>query len=822
MPDVCIIFKRAAHAGIRKFALVVITTAILLLNAGLAAAAPAGETEKAGDAGKAAETKKEITIDAKSAFGYHSKQGAWLPLQIEAVNSGPDIEGQIKVVFSNQERFPVDYRTKAIIPSGSTKKFDLNIPVNEYTGSLKVQLVTGKKVLAEDKINLTFHPADQPVIGLLDRDPSEFRSLYGISPINGNSPVVLSLKHESFPEQVEVLSFFDILVIDDVNLNLDTKQQEALNRWVNQGGILAAGGGAGWQKVMPNLPPELVIAKVAGIETKNLDSLHRTLGSDGVTALGEQVQTAVFTDISGRGLYGDSGRYLAVEKAIGSGKVIYLAYDPALEPMAGWKGTGVLWQELLFGGQNPNPTDKSVAYTKFGGNPWALMEALNTIPQLQLPSLNGMAAVLGLYVLLVGPLSYLVLKKFDKREWTWVLAPALAIVFVAVIYVASFQERRSEVLTHQIGIVDVSVGTAFARAETTTGIFAPKFDTYRVELEGQQFINALQSNDYYRSYSPGQVPESQLIVEQSPTSTVIELKDMDAWIMRGFSHETDISLAGTISGELQFDSKGWVGMVTNNTEYDFTDGVLVTAYGFKKTGPLKAGKTLKIEMPKGSLGSQGPPFYYQIYNPGMQWQGPGSPPRQTQQEMLRQQLLEALFNGAEWNPGGGQTMFLAWSDQKIKGTVEIPGQDIKHYYTTLFKLPMQLKTDADNLNVPPGFIMGTVIDSSNIGLGPPGIIHMQPGGKAVYQFELPEGSFDTMEMYLSGGGGPVNMAGFLYNWETQEWDTFNVRQGSNAVKDYQKYANNDRMVKFRIESDRDGYEVTGVSISLSSKDGGKK
>ncbi len=814
MPDVSILFKRAGHAGIRKLMPAVIAITIFLLGAGLAAAAPAGETEKA------AEKKKEINIDARSAFGYHSKQGAWLPLQIEVANSGPDIEGQLKVVFSNQERFPVDYLTKAVIPSGSTKKFDLNVPVNEYTGSLKVQLTAGKKVLAEDKINLTFHPSDQAVIGILDREPSEFRSLYGLSSINGSSPVVLSLKQESFPEQAELLSFFDILVIDDINLDLNIKQQEALKRWVNQGGILAAAGGPGWQKVLPNLPPELVIAGISGVETRNLGSLHRMLASEGLTAPVEPVQTVVFKDISGRGLYGENGRYLAVEKVIGSGKVIYLAYDPALEPMAGWKGTGAIWQELFFGGQTLNTADKSVAYLKMGGNPWALTEALNTIPQLQLPSLNGMALVLGLYVLLVGPLSYLVLKKLDKREWTWVTAPALAVVFVAVIYMASFQERRSETLTHQIGVVDVSLGTTYARAETTTGIFAPKFDTYRVELEGQHFVNALPSFEY-RAYGPGQVPESQMVVEQSPRSTVIELKDMDAWVMRGFSHETDVSLDGTISGELQFDGSEWVSVISNNTEYDFTDGVLVTAYGFKKTGPIKAGETLKVEMPKGGLASQGPPFYYQIYNPGIQWQGPGAPPRQTQQDMLRQQLLEAMFNGAGWN-SGGQTMFLAWSDQKVKGTLEIPGRDIEHYYTTLFKVPVQMKTDPENLNIPPGFIMGTVLESSNIGFGPPGIIHMQPGGKAVYQFELPEGKFEAMELYFSGAGGPVTMAGFLYNWPEQKWDTFNVRPGSNNVKESQKYVNKDRMVRFRIESDRDGYEVTGVSISLSSKGGGEK
>ncbi|WP_418791924.1 hypothetical protein [Phosphitispora sp. TUW77] len=813
MPDISKLFKPAGHVWNRKIASLIITVIIVLLNAGLAVAAPDGETEKV------AETKKTITIDAKSAFGNHSKQGKWLPLRIEAANSGPDIEGKIKVVFSNQERFPVDYQTNAIIPTGSTKEFDLNIPVNEYTGSLKVQLITGKKVLAEDKINLTFHPVEQPIIGILDRAPSEFRSLYGLSLINGVSPVVLTLNHESFPEQAELLSFFDILVIDDVNLNLDSKRQDALNRWVNQGGILAVGGGPGWQKVIPNLPPELAIAKVSGVETRNLGSLHRMLGLKELTALEEPVQTALFSDISGRGLYGDAGRYLAIEKAIGNGKVICLAYDPALEPMAGWKGTGAIWQELLFGGHPLNTMDKTHLKYVAGGNTWAMIEALNTIPGLQFPSLKGIAAVLGLYVLLVGPLSYLILKKIDKREWTWIMAPALAIVFVAVIYVASFQERHNEVLTHQISIVDMSQGTTNARAETITGIFAPKVDTYRLELEGQHFISSLPAYDYIRSYGPGQVPEAQLVVEQSPRSTVIQLKDMDTWVMRGFGHETDISLAGNISGELKFDSNGWAGIVTNNTEYDFTDGVLVTAYGFKKTGPLKAGKTLKVEMPKGSLGSQGPPFYYQIYNPGIQWQGPGTPPKQTRQDVLRQQLLEALFNGAPWNPGGGQALFLAWSDQKIKGTIEIPGEDIKQFYTTLFKLPVNLKIDTENLNIPPGFIMGTVIDSTNVALGPPGVVQIQAGGKAVYQFELPKGYFDNMELYLSGSG-PTTMIGFLYNWEEQEWENFNVRPGSNVIKDYAKYVNKNRMVKFRIESDRDWYEVNGVSISLTRKGGG--
>jgi len=771
----------------------------------------------------AQESEKEVSIDARNMFGSYARQGAWLPIQVDIVNKGPDIQGKLVVIYGNNDQYLTDYITRVVVPTGATKRYSLTVPVNEYTGSLKVELVTDKgKKIADDRVNLTFQSIEQPIIGLLDRAPAEFPGLIGLRGFNGISPTLLTLEQADFPDQPELLEFFDILVIDDVDLQINKEQAGALTYWVNRGGTLVIGGGPGWRKIMPNLPSELRPAEVSEVKNRNLNSLRKVFKGDGKPPAGP-VAVADITQYNGKPVYAENGQPLVIETTLGGGRVIFLAFDPALEPMSSWSGTRIILQELLFKDSGLSAGKGNPVAQKFisGRNPWAQMEALNTIPALKMPSLMGMAVILAVYLLLVGLINYLVLKKLDKREWTWFTAPTMAVVFVAVIYVTSFQERYSGVLTHQISIVNTSPGSTLARVSTTTGVFAPQSNTYEMRLEGRHLVNGLPTFDERGMRNPGQRPAAKIVVDQEPGATRIELRDMKAWVMRGFSTAGVTPLKGTVTGELVLKDKKWVGVVTNNTEYDFTDGLMLSPFGYKKTGELKAGGKINVELPALTSGqfNMGVPFYYQAYNPGWNWRGPGRPPQPDQKDFLRQQILESMFNG-EWGPDGvGQLMFLGWSDKQAEGALTIPGQDIRRYYTTLFKASLELKFDKDNLQVPPGIIVGTVVDSQNAGFGPPGIIHMQPNSEAVYQFELPEGKFTEMKLHISASTGYRSWEGQLYNWEKQEWENFKATGGTNTVQDHRKYVNGNRLVRFRLTSDRDGFEVSGVSISLENKGG---
>ena len=49
--------------------------------------------------------------------------------------------------------------------------------------------------------------------------------------------------------------------------------------------------------------------------------------------------------------------------------------------------------------------------------------ALQNLPVLALPSLNILAVLLGVYIVFVGPVNYLVLRRLKKLDWGWVTIP---------------------------------------------------------------------------------------------------------------------------------------------------------------------------------------------------------------------------------------------------------------------------------------------------------------------------------------------------------------------------------------------------------------
>ena len=58
-----------------------------------------------------------------------------------------------------------------------------------------------------------------------------------------------------------------------------------------------------------------------------------------------------------------------------------------------------------------------------------IVSAVSQLASLALPPIGGLIAILGGYILLIGPLNYLILKRLDRRELAWLTMPALIVVF---------------------------------------------------------------------------------------------------------------------------------------------------------------------------------------------------------------------------------------------------------------------------------------------------------------------------------------------------------------------------------------------------------
>ena len=136
---------------------------------------------------------------------------------------------------------------------------------------------------------------------------------------------------------------------------------------------------------------------------------------------------------------------MLVRRAYGSGTVDLLAVDPQTEPLRSWTESDRLWYMLMSTtGQRPSWLDRDRS--------WSMArEATLTTASTALPSFTQLCGFLLLYIVLIGPANYFVLKRLNRREWAWVTTPLLIAVFSGLAYTVGFSLRGSLPTLNRLG-----------------------------------------------------------------------------------------------------------------------------------------------------------------------------------------------------------------------------------------------------------------------------------------------------------------------------------------------------------------------------------
>ena len=133
------------------------------------------------------------------------------------------------------------------------------------------------------------------------------------------------------------------------------------------------------------------------------------------------------------------------EMTYGTGAVTIVGFDPATDWIADSKDASTpLWRRLL-----PARAGTTTALNDDG----QLVSAIWNLPSLALPPIGGLIALLFGYILLIGPVNYLVLRWLDRREWAWVTIPTLIAVFTVGAFGFGNALRGSDLIVHEIAIV---------------------------------------------------------------------------------------------------------------------------------------------------------------------------------------------------------------------------------------------------------------------------------------------------------------------------------------------------------------------------------
>jgi len=755
-----------------------------------------------------------VTMTVTPYLGGHAKYGEWLPLRVNLSNAGDDLNAEVRAEIAASSG-QVVYAAPAPLPTGARKEVTLHILPPTFAQEVIVRLVQGDQVPAETQVKVTLHPQNEYLIAAVAPDPDALALLSGLNLQGRTSTQFVPLSPDDLPDRAEPLRSLDCLILTGVDTtSLTPSQGEALRAWVEQGGQLLLGGGIGARNTLAGLPESLRPVSVdATVELSAIDGL--------ADFAGEPIRTpgpflAAFpTEYQGWAVIRQGQQPLLIQKTLGEGWVSYLALDPATSPFDSWAGALDFWQTLLEPGSALPPyvpPDIPLHVLKSE----QMNYALSNLPTLDLPSIRWLALLLGLYILLIGPVNYLLLRRLRRLDWAWVTIPTLTAAFSLGGYGLGYNLRGNEVIVNQISILPLSAEGSRAVVRSYVGLFSPTRQDYDVRVGGGALVSAL-------SYEPGRwggspyAPSNLNVLQSDPV--LVRGLGVNQWAMQSFQAETWLEADElTLDADLTIEGNQVRGTVHNGLGRPVQEMVLVSGQRFAPLGDLDAGESREFEATLQG-GEMGPPFPWGLFE--HYYQEPGGMPREA---MLRQSILEAYFH-TNWGPPATlkDLTLLAWSDLNPLD-IQVADVQATQLQTTLVVAQLPLPVVEGQVSLPPGFITGQLIQNEGETgeCGPNGQLYIA-WGWAVLEYQLPkklrglEPTVLTLHAGLEGGNPAAELPNLsLYDWTAGEWVEME------DVKTDQAYTVNDpsRFVNpaggaIRLQAQADGLEGMCYHFDLS-------
>jgi hypothetical protein len=660
-----------------------------------------------------------IDIEARALVAGRFEVGGWMALAVTLVNDGEPTEGYL---IAQTEIGAV--RRFVEMPAGARKVVMLYVQPEPFQRQVRVSYDEPNGSATTTVDVQVLEQTDDQVAIVGDGTGTLRPQLLGSGDVASPEPIALA--PADIPERPEPLAGLSAIVWAGDSAGLGEAQRRALERWVGEGGQLVILGGPDWQARTSAFTDILPLESLAATDDVGQSALASWSGEEAPPLETATVSTGAMREDSRELVTAEGGEILASMRPLGAGRVILIGSDLATPEYRGWEGAPRLWGRLL-------PTNAILEQFNGGGFPVgeqmdsAMSGALATLPTLNVPPAELLLVMIVGYILLIGPISYLVLRRIDRRELAWVTAPILIILFSACSYGVGRTLKGGDVVVNQITLIRTAAEGGTASVDTYAGIFSPDRTTYDLSVDADALLGRLARND-------GQ-PVTQVEVEQGQPARMHDL----AIGVFGFEgvraagvveHEPTLSVAWSArDGEV-------VGTVTNTSDTPVSDVAYISGSGGDRIGLLAPGASEDFTIPRDNF--NGSSAADQVYGFG----GFDATSEDQRRIAVRRQVIDALVGFAGFEAGGFEVgrrgpYVIGWRDEAGPMPISVEGLNAQTYLSSVEVLSVRPTLGTGEVTVrPQAMLVDIVSTEGDANPGGPGTVILGDGS-VVYSIALP-------------------------------------------------------------------------------------
>lgn len=378
-----------------------------------------------------------------------SLSGGIYDIHVTVTNMGDDFSGTLRVAVRNASYESVGYEVDISVPKGSEKEYTVSIPGNDVILSDSVSgLILDKsgKVVGSNSFRGIFNNYSGYInTGILSDRVDDLSFLdfggkkIGLDTKNKQSIKLVDISANNLIDQIDNLQ---LLVIDDYDTKTLTGNTiSAIENWTRNGGMLLLGTGGSAEKVL------------SGFSSSFLDISYKgTTGfsfSENGGASDEEFDYAIIEP--GYSFY--SGNYGTSVCQMDMGCIAVSPYR-----IIDFKDEKEKFEETFSSYFTDMISTRVTDDDAASGMGISIYDLKNIMSYMEKPAKQSvplLVTILIIYVVLIGPIIYLILKAMKKREIIWYVIPCISVLFVGFVFLLSFSVKVRGLILRSVTVCDL-------------------------------------------------------------------------------------------------------------------------------------------------------------------------------------------------------------------------------------------------------------------------------------------------------------------------------------------------------------------------------
>jgi len=159
-----------------------------------------------------------------------------------------------------------------------------------------------------------------------------------------------------------------------------------------------------------------------------------------------------------------------------------------------------------------------------------------TIP----PPWRTLAILFAGYILVLGPVRFLLVKRLKRRDWSWRIVLSSIVVFSLLSYGLAYIEKGSSILSDSITIAQLNQMDHPPIFTTYMGVFVPNEGDYQVHIPGNGLVQPSPDNfSIFQNGPTGPTTGLHTSIASVQGGTDVKLQDVNIWTLHTILAEQD-------------------------------------------------------------------------------------------------------------------------------------------------------------------------------------------------------------------------------------------------------------------------------------------